>query len=51
MIDPSIRMRDDLALEGLSVPASRAFKDYDTQVEVVYISAEELSAPVLKGCV
>ena len=42
MIDDSIRMRDDLALEGLSVPASRAFKDYDTQVDVVYISAEEL---------
>jgi len=37
-----IRMRDDLALEGLSVPASRAFMDYDTQVDVVYISAEEL---------
>ena len=42
MIDNSIRMRDDLAEEGLSVPASKSFKDYDTQVDVVYIGAEEL---------
>jgi hypothetical protein len=38
----AIRMRDDLAREGLSVPASKSFTDYDTQVDVVYISAEEL---------
>jgi len=42
MIDNSIRMRDDLAEEGLSVPASKSFTDYDTQVDVVYITAEEL---------
>jgi hypothetical protein len=42
MIDNSIRMRDDLAEEGLAVPASKSFKDYDTQVDVVYIGAEEL---------
>jgi hypothetical protein len=42
MFDNSIRMRDDLALEGLAVPASKSFKDYDTQVDVVYIGAEEL---------
>ena len=42
MTNDTIRMRDDLALEGLSVPASRTFKDYDTQVDVVYITAEEL---------
>jgi hypothetical protein len=42
MFDNSIRMRDDLAEEGLSVPASKSFKDYDTQVDVVYIGAEEL---------
>jgi hypothetical protein len=35
-------MRDDLAEEGLAVPASKSFKDYDTQVDVVYITAEEL---------
>jgi len=38
----AIRMRDDLAEEGLAVPASKSFKDYDTQVDVVYIGAEEL---------
>jgi len=38
----AIRMRDDLAEEGLSVPASKSFTDYDTQVDVVYITAEEL---------
>ena len=37
-----IRMRDDLAQEGLSVPASRTFSDYDTLDDVVYISADEL---------
>jgi hypothetical protein len=42
MFDSSIRMRDDLAEEGLAVPASKSFKDYDTQVDVVYITAEEL---------
>jgi len=42
MFDNSIRMRDDLAEEGLAVPASKSFKDYDTQVDVVYIGAEEL---------
>jgi hypothetical protein len=42
MFDNSIRMRDDLAEEGLSVPASKSFTDYDTQVDVVYITAEEL---------
>lgn len=38
----TIRMRDDLAEEGLSVPASRTFKDYDTLVDDLYISADEL---------
>lgn len=42
-LDNSIRMRDDLAEEGLSVPASRTFRDYDTQVDVVYVDAEELN--------
>lgn len=37
-----IRMRDDLAEEGLSVPACKTFTDYDTMVDVEYISAEEL---------
>lgn len=41
-MNPIISMRADLAEEGLSVPASRTFTDYDTQVDVVYITAEEL---------
>lgn len=42
-----VRMRDDLAEEGLSIPASRTFKKYDTQVGVVYINAEELVGAVI----
>lgn len=41
-MNESIRMRDDLALDGLAVPASRTFTEYDTMVDVVYITAEEL---------
>jgi len=37
-----ITMRADLAEEGLAVPASKAFKNYDTQVDVSYITAEKL---------
>ena len=37
-----IRMRDDLAEEGLAVPASPTFEKYDTLGDVVYITAEEL---------
>ena len=43
-----VRMRDDLAKEGLSVPASASFRDYDHLVEpVFYISAEELEGAVI----
>jgi len=42
-----VRMRDDLAEERLSIPASRTFKDYDTQVDVVYVGAEELIGAVI----
>ena len=42
MIDPSIRMRDDLAEEGLSIPASRTFSKYDTLDDNIYIDAHEL---------
>jgi hypothetical protein len=41
------RMRDDLAEDGLAIPASRTFKDYDTQVDVVYVNAEELVDAVI----
>lgn len=37
-----IRMRDDLAEEGLSVPASTTFSDYDTLDDDLYITAQEL---------
>jgi hypothetical protein len=37
-----IQMRRDLAKEGLSVPASRTFSNYDTQDDDLYISADEL---------
>jgi hypothetical protein len=35
-------MRDDLAQEGYSVPASRTFSNYDTLDDDLYISAKEL---------
>ena len=38
----TIRMRTDLAEEGLSVPAGKSFESYDTLVDVVYLSAHDL---------
>jgi hypothetical protein len=38
----NITMRWDLAEEGLSVPASRTFSNYDTLDDDLYITAEEL---------
>jgi hypothetical protein len=35
-------MRADLAQEGMAVPASRTFSDYDTLDDDLYITAEEL---------
>ena len=34
-----IRMRTDLAEEGMSVPAGKSFESYDTLVDVIYLSA------------
>jgi hypothetical protein len=42
ILNNAIRMRDDLADDGLAVPASKSFINYDTQVDVTYITAEEL---------
>ena len=42
LFNNSIRMRDDLADDGLAVPESKSFKNYDTQIDVSYITAEEL---------
>lgn len=43
----NIRMRDDLAEEGLSVPASTTFSNYDTLDDDLYITAEELEGATL----
>lgn len=37
-----IRMRSDLAEEDMSVPAGKSFEDYDTLVDVIYLSADDL---------
>ena len=37
-----IRMRTDLAEEGMSVPAGKSFESYDTLVDVIYLSADDL---------
>lgn len=45
-----VRMRDDLAgmaFRTTVIPASRTFKNYDTQVDVVYVNAEELVDAVI----
>ena len=40
------RMRDDLAQDGMSVPASRTFSNYDTLDDDLYITAQELEGAV-----
>jgi hypothetical protein len=37
-----VRMRSDLAEEGMSVPAGKSFESYDTLVDVIYLSADDL---------
>lgn len=37
-----IRMRTDLAEEGMSVPAGKSFESYDTLVDVIYLTADDL---------
>ena len=41
-----IRMRSDLAEEGMSVPAGKSFEDYDTLVDVIYLTADDLEDAV-----
>jgi len=41
-MNTKITMRWDLAEEGLSVPASKTFSDYDTLDDDLYITAQEL---------
>jgi hypothetical protein len=35
-------MRTDLAEEGMSVPAGKSFESYDTLVDVIYLTADDL---------
>ena len=42
-----ITMRWDLAEEGLAVPASTTFSNYDTLDDDIYITAEELEGATL----
>jgi len=41
-----VRMRSDLAEEGMSVPAGKSFESYDTLVDVIYLSADDLEDAV-----
>lgn len=42
-----VRMRDDLAKEGYSIPASFTFSDYDIQDEpIMYLKAKDLEGAV-----
>jgi hypothetical protein len=42
-----ISMRADLAKEGLAIPASKTFSNYDTLDDDTYITAQELEGAVL----
>jgi hypothetical protein len=37
-----VRMRDDLAKQGMFVPAGLSYKDYDDLQEVIYLSAKDM---------
>jgi hypothetical protein len=41
-----IRMRTDLAEEGMLIPAGKSFEDYDTLVDKLYLSADDLEDAV-----
>jgi hypothetical protein len=41
-----VRMRDDLAQEGLLIPAGLGFSDYDDLHDDFYLSAEDLKGAV-----
>ena len=43
----AVRMRDDLAKEGYSVPASFSFSDYDMMDDpIIYLTAKDLEGAV-----
>lgn len=37
-----VRMRKDLAEEGITIPAGRSYKDYDDLQDIIHLSAEDL---------
>ena len=41
-----VRMRKDLAEEGITIPAGLSYKDYDDLQEVIYLSAEDMDGAV-----
>jgi hypothetical protein len=41
-----VRMRDDLAKQGMSVPAGISYKDYDNLQEVIYLSAKDMEGAI-----
>jgi hypothetical protein len=41
-----VRMRKDLAEEGVLIPAGLSYKDYDDLQEIIYLSAEDLEGAV-----
>jgi hypothetical protein len=41
-----VRMRSDLAEESMSVPAGKGFESYDTLVDVIYLTADDLEDAV-----
>ena len=43
----NVRMRDDLAEMRLLIPASKTFEGYDTMVDDIVVSAEELEGAIV----
>ena len=41
-----VRMRDDLAEQGITVPAGLSFQDYDDLQDVTYLNATDLDGAV-----
>jgi hypothetical protein len=41
-----VRMRKDLAEEGITIPAGLSYKDYDDLQEVIHLSAEDLEGAI-----
>ena len=41
-----VRMRDDLAEQGILVPAGISYKDYDNLQEVIYLSAKDMEGAI-----